>query len=267
MHVIPAFAILATLLLGISAAVSWRGMIVQQVERRHMEPWSGARHAILARESVTRSLFLLLTPLRSVELIPPVCQGQVPAVLVPDPVVGRAALWFLQTFLRHRGVCAWRAHLPMYDQTLHERAETLAAEVARVREVTGADQVDLIGFGTGGLIAAWFVAHRRSEDDVRRLITLGTPWRGTQMAVFYDGAIAIEALPNSQDLDGLLPPAVPTLSVWCPDDPEVVPARSACADVDHSVAIEGAGHLGMLLSARTFRAVLTGLSEPLGMAD
>ena len=35
------------------------------------------------------------------------------------------------------------------------------------------------------------------------------------------------------------------------------------ADEERSVAIEGAGHLGLLISARTFRAVLAGLRTPL----
>lgn len=256
-------SILAAVLLLTSTLAVLRGFLVQDAFRGAAAPWRGTRHAMLAREAVARVLFAAMSPLAWVSpILPRTCQG-VPVVLVPDPHVGRASMFLLALFFRQRGRCVWAIPCRGTDMALAERAERLERAIRRRCEAMDVPVVDVVAFGLGGLAAAWMVRHRDGAAFVRRLVTLGTPWRGTRMAAFYTGHAHLEAAPESHDLDALLPPAVPTLSIWCPDDPEVVPADHACAEDVRSLAIEGAGHLGLLLSARTFRAVLHGLDEPL----
>jgi triacylglycerol lipase len=255
--------ILLTMLLGAAALASLRGFAVHEVDRQRRMPWTATRHAVLARETVARVLFLVTRPLGWGEPRAWRVEHGVPVVLVPDPGVGRAALLLLRQFLRNQGFDAWILSFPRGEQSLAERADSLDERLTHLMTTAEVDRVDLVAFGVGGLVAAWFVRHRDQGRRVRRLVTLGTPWRGTRLAVFWEGSIAEEARPDSHALDDLLSPEVPTLSVWCPEDPEVVPPESARADAVDSVAVEGAGHLGLLLSARTFRAVLTGLQRTL----
>lgn len=77
-----------------------------------------------------------------------------------------------------------------------QQAEVIADAILRVRELTGADQVDLVAHSKGGIAAALYLAHGAAQDwgegrgstyaargtpyrgDVRRLLTVGTPWGG-----------------------------------------------------------------------------------------
>ncbi|MCB9662634.1 MAG: hypothetical protein H6732_00825 [Alphaproteobacteria bacterium] len=260
---VQAGVVLLSLGLLVRAAFAWRGLTIHDVHRQERVRWTPTRHAVLARETIAGFVLLALRPIGWADAPLPRETSGCPVLLVPDPRLGRGALALLEVFLRQRGLAVWPVRLSHQDASLGQLAERLQGEVGRLREATGATQVDLVGFGLGGLVAAWLCHHLDGAATVRRLVTLGTPWRGTRLAVFYPGTLAREIRPDAHDLDGLASCGVDTLSVWCPEDPEVVPAESACADPARSVAVEGAGHLGMLLSARTFRAVLTGLRDAL----
>jgi triacylglycerol esterase/lipase EstA (alpha/beta hydrolase family) len=224
--------------------------------------------AVVLREACARSLFTVLAPLGYDRAIARSLAGVAehrlpPVLLLPGLDAGRASLMPLSTFLRQRGwAWVWITHRGGRDSTLAERAEALAAEVERYRQQTGAEQIDIVAFGTGGLLAAWFLKHH-DTGGVRRLVTIATPWQGTRIAVFQRGRAALEVLPDSHLLDGLLPDRVPTTCIWSPDDPIVVPTTSAVPDAGvQTVRIEGAGHLEMLLSARVYRAVQAALEQP-----
>ncbi|MCA9546588.1 MAG: alpha/beta fold hydrolase, partial [Myxococcales bacterium] len=67
------------------------------------------------------------------------------------------------------------------------RGAQLLARVARIREITGADKVNLIGHSQGGLDAR-YVAHMR-PDLVASVTTISTPHRGSPVADLVQGAI------------------------------------------------------------------------------
>ncbi len=92
--------------------------------------------------------------------------------------------------------------------------------------------------------------------------TLGTPWEGTRLAVFFRGPHALECLYGAHHLDGLAPPAVQTFSIWGEDDPFVVPATSALPEGVEGVRLQAAGNMDLLVSARAFRAVEAALEHP-----
>ncbi|MEZ4236554.1 MAG: alpha/beta fold hydrolase [Myxococcota bacterium] len=187
----------------------------------------------------------------------------IPVLLVPGLTWNRTSLWPLATFLRRRG---WRWVLPVdragRQRTLADEAEALGASLRRLCAASGAEQVDLVAFSTGGLVAAWYLRHH-GAGRVRRLVTLGTAWQGTRMAVFGRGRATEEILYRSHVLDGLWPVPVPTVCVFSPDDPVVVPATSAVPP-DHAdvVQVEACGHVEMLISARVYRAVQAALEQP-----
>jgi pimeloyl-ACP methyl ester carboxylesterase len=66
-------------------------------------------------------------------------------------------------------------------KTLHQNAETLREVIAEVRARTGAAQVDLIAFSMGGLNARAYLESTLYQNDVRRVIILGTPQAGVRM--------------------------------------------------------------------------------------
>lgn len=183
-----------------------------------------------------------------------------PVLLIPGPPQRRVALEFLRIFLHRRGYRAWV--IGPGRGGLAQRAEHVGAQVQAVLDRTGAPCVDLVAHGLGGLAAAWYVRHLGGAERVRRLVTLGTPWRGTRMAVFTRGAIGRESLPGAPVLDDLSPCGVATYCIWGTLDPMVLPQRSAIASEAVSIEIDGAGHLDLLISARAFRATEQALRLP-----
>jgi len=66
-------------------------------------------------------------------------------------------------------------------KTLHQNAEALRDVIAEVKTQTGASQVDVIAFSMGGLNARAYLESTLYQNDVRRVIILGTPQAGVQM--------------------------------------------------------------------------------------
>ncbi|MBI3913186.1 MAG: alpha/beta fold hydrolase [Chloroflexi bacterium] len=66
--------------------------------------------------------------------------------------------------------------------TLAENAAIVGQYIAQVKNITHAQQVDLIGYSMGGLIARYYIDRVMQDRDVAQLITLGTPHSGTECA-------------------------------------------------------------------------------------
>lgn len=115
----------------------------------------------------------------------------------------------------------------------------LNAQVAALEQVVGdAPSVDVIGFSAGGVVARLWLA-RGGSHRTRRVITLGSPLHGTNLAA-TGGAVVPDACPvacqqlapGSALLASLArePVPVPWLSIWTDDDQTVVPPDSARLD-------------------------------------
>jgi triacylglycerol esterase/lipase EstA (alpha/beta hydrolase family) len=263
---------------SVAALVATIGFAVQAADRNEPVMITTPVLARIAREALARTLLRTLGWFalgRAAPLYVP-RPGETshrarrlpPVVLVPGMTWNRASLWPLSIFLGRRG---WRWVFPVDRQDrggpLAVEAEALAVHVQRVLAESGAPAVDMVAFSTGGLVAAWLLRHHPGVP-VRRLVTIGTAWNGTRMAVFSRGQAVDEIRYGSHVLDGLWPPPVPTVCIYSPDDLVVVPAQSATPvlagpALADAVRIEQGGHVELLLSARVFRAVLTALDHPL----
>lgn len=157
-----------------------------------------------------------------------------PVLLVPGYGGSRDALLVLAERLRRDGRDARVLTLPgtgTGDLNVQARVLEQAAEDA-VRD--GARSVDVIGYSAGGVVARLWVADAGARL-VRRVVTLGSPLHGTEIAaaggVLAPGAcpVACQQLspgsPLLTDISG--PVDVPWLSVWTEDDQTVVPPDSA----------------------------------------
>ena len=65
---------------------------------------------------------------------------------------------------------------------LRVQARRLAALADRTIERTGIDSVDVVGYSAGGVIARLFVRDEGGDSVVRRVLTLGSPHHGTDVA-------------------------------------------------------------------------------------
>ena len=255
--------LIPTLVLLIAAGVALVGSIQQVVSGDGRRP--GVRNiAVVARESIGRILVLLIGPFGRIETVPTphsqATEHRVPVLLLPGYGTNRMVFWFLRHYLEHRG---WRWVWPVNhagrETELSGQAKALERNVAMLKRASGAEQVDLIGFSMGGLIAAWYVAHG-GHEDVRKLITLGTPWGGSRLAAWLNTPVGKQMAEGAPELQTLDPTLVPTTAIWSPDDPVVIPASSAAPSGATSVQVDGAGHLDLMLNARVYRAVQQALT-------
>jgi triacylglycerol lipase len=165
----------------------------------------------------------------------------VPVLLVPGYGGARAALSSLAADLRHAGRDARVVTLP------GEGTGDLNAQTRALDQAAGdARSVDVIGYSAGGVVARLWV-DGAGAGRVRRVVTLGSPLHGTDLAA-AGGVLAPDACPLAcQQLSpgsALLtaadrrPVDVPWLSIWTDDDETVVPPDSARLDGAVNVSLQ-----------------------------
>lgn len=116
----------------------------------------------------------------------------------------------------------------------------------------GAPSVDVVGYSAGGVVAGlWVARDAGAAAKARRVITLGAPLAGTQLAAVAatstpdDCPVGCRQLaPGSAELAELnragVGAAVPWLSIWTTDDETVTPPESARLDGAVNVPVQGA---------------------------
>lgn len=249
------------------ALVAARGAAVQDAVAGQRPASVVLRAAMIAREAATCTGWLAVAPFGWLDGRVPTPGASRPVLLVPHPGRNRIEMSALKTFLQRRhGRACWAMRLPADEVSLAEQAERVHVAARKLARWCHADHVDIVAHGAGGLAAAFAAHHLDDHGVIHRIVALGTPWHGTRTAVFEAGRLRKDLQPGSPALDEVLPCPVPLWSVWCPDDPRVVPADSAVADPDRSAAIDAAGHVGLMVSARALRVVGAALDEPLDEA-
>lgn len=146
------------------------------------------------------------------------------------------------------------------------RADVLdrfGAQVRRIRQKTG-KPVTLVGWSLGGLIARAYAHH--SPDDVRAIITLGSPFSGHPKSnrawqvyeLIADHKVEAPPLPYRRDAK----PPVPTIAIWSKRDGVIheAAARGEPNERDDHVEIN-CGHFAMSSAPEALEAVLRVLAR------
>jgi triacylglycerol lipase len=163
-----------------------------------------------------------------------------PVLLIPGYGDGIASLQTLQGRLRATGRQVSIVALPggaTGDLNAQARAVRKAVDTARTDD--HAQSVDLVGYSDGGVVARIYVRNLGGGSTVRRVVTLGSPQHGTNLAATAaaivpgacTGACA-QVLPGSDILRQLnsgneTPPGPRWVSLWTTQDQTVTPPDSA----------------------------------------
>jgi triacylglycerol lipase len=161
-----------------------------------------------------------------------------PVLLVPGYGGSVSELNRLAAALRSQGKDVTVVRLPGNGLgDLRVQARTLAAAATAARARTGAPSVDVVGYSAGGVVARYWVQDLGGHGQTRRLVTLGSPHHGTEIAelgTLFAGAcpVACQQLLPSSPLLGALDeekakggPRV--VSIWTTQDDVVLPPDSA----------------------------------------
>jgi triacylglycerol esterase/lipase EstA (alpha/beta hydrolase family) len=162
-----------------------------------------------------------------------------PVLLVPGYGGATAGLEDLAGRLRAAGRDATVVPVPG-DGTgdMQASADALGTAVQRALDRTRAGSVDVVGYSAGGVIARLWAADG-GAGEARRIVTLGAPQHGTQLADLAGGVLPGECpagcrqLSSTSDLlrrlnAGDETPNGPTwVSIWTTQDQTVLPPDSA----------------------------------------
>lgn len=211
--------------------------------------------------------FLVLFPLErwtmaGDRLDPSSRRRRVPVLLVHGYGCSRAAWWWLRRRLEAAGWNVATISLEPVYTSIDEYIEPLARRVDAVLAATGAQRLMLVGHSMGGLVARAYL-QRHGSSRTARLITLGTPHQGSELAYIGFGVNARQMEPGSAWLQALASPTavLDTVVIYSPHDNFVMPQRRLLLPGARLQAIEGLGHLAMLYSPRVATALLAALAD------
>jgi len=187
--------------------------------------------------------------------------GEVPVLLVPGLNGTASSVGTLAARLRAGGRRVVVVELP------DRGAGDLAADarvLARAADGTGAASVDLVGYSAGGIVVRAFLADRGGAARTRRVVLLGTPNHGTDLA---GAAAAVDTRLCAGSCAQLVPgsallarlnrgdetPAGPAFtSIWTAGDQTVTPPASASLQGAVNIRLQdvcagaGVGHGGLV---------------------
>jgi triacylglycerol lipase len=212
-----------------------------------------------------------------------------PVLLVPGYGGATGSLESLAGRLTAAGRAATVVPLPGNGTgDLRDAADALDRAASAALERTGARSVDVVGYSAGGVVARLWVADGNAEQ-VRRVLTLGSPHHGTSLAELAGNLapsscpIGCQQLAAASDLlrelnAGDETPEGPTwVSIWTTQDQTVTPPESARLDGAVNVTVQSVcadavvGHGDLPRNPLVQGMVLAGLAagEPvrLGPAD
>ena len=212
------------------------------------------------REWMATALMLILLPLGLSRGPAPAPSTQAdgsraPVVLVPGFLMNRSCMWLLSVYLRRRG---WRWVWPINNTRntpIPVMARELGLKIQELKRVSGSDQVDVVAHSMGGIITAWYANKLGGTANIRKLISLGTPWKGTRMYIWGPGREAKDLAPESEVINQVQSLQIPVTSLWSQVDQLLVPSQTGRCEGKENLQLEQCGHMEMLLSARVFRLV------------
>ncbi|MEM7387058.1 MAG: alpha/beta fold hydrolase, partial [Verrucomicrobiota bacterium] len=155
------------------------------------------------------------------------------AVLVPGLWDDSSRYNQLRPLLEERG---WRVlDFPLVPNNGSVSNRQLASQLgARIENtIPRRDQVALIGFSMGGLVARSYVQEMNGHRRVDRLLTIGSPNQGTETARLLNREGIREMVPGSPFLDSLNRRHFSTLreipygNIWTSSDGVILPAGNA----------------------------------------
>lgn len=192
-------------------------------------------------------------------------RGDIPSdgevVLLQHGYLHNGAVWNpLSHVLSRLGYRVFTIDQPLYASIEH-MADRLHARIEAICEKTGESRIVLIAHSMGGLISRAYL-RRYGDARIRRLITLGTPHRGTYHAYLAFHENGKQMRPGNAWLNelGQRPPFTSLTSIYSVHDTIISPQDSSRVDGAENVVLTGVGHVSMFAS-KTVQAAILGVLE------
>ncbi len=181
-------------------------------------------------------------------------RGERPLILCHGYLNNHSSMLWLGRQLRRGGRC--NIIIPNFrprNATIPEFAASLSRTVQKALEQTGVQKVDLVGHSMGGMVVRYYIECLGGAPFVRSAVTIGSPHRGTKMAVLGLFKSALQFRLNSSvvcELQETAPaPEVNMISIWSEFDNIVLPPENALLEHPYqNVMVKNVGHVALLFS-------------------
>lgn len=138
---------------------------------------------------------------------------------------------------------------------IEEYAHRVQVKAEKIALETGTQDLILIGFSMGGVVASYYALHLAAEDSVKGVVTMASPLEGTRMALLGGGPCAAQMRFKAPFITELKAKIVsnqriPFCHIGSSADPVIRPPTSAWQIGGYSdkIVFEDMGHLSMLYS-------------------
>lgn len=186
-----------------------------------------------------------------------------PVVLLHGYGMNHTSWLWVGSRLAQRGIGPLYGTSYFSPQPVRRSARHLRDFIERVLAREDAAQVDIVAHSLGGVVARYYIEKLGGAARVGRLVTIGSPHRGTVLGRLGLVGSAAELVAGSSFMSdlGLPREGVVYTSIWSRADAIVVPPESSSiAPAGEDLVFDDLGHLSLLLSPRVVDAVAHRLS-------
>ena len=170
-----------------------------------------------------------------------------PVILVHGYAVNRLSLSVISWYLRRKGYpWVWSINHPVLKDDLMAFAESLDKKIRWYCHYTQHKEVLVVTHSMGGIVS--MLAHTKFQTPIAKLVSLGTPWKGTQMQALGLGKHVKQMSPTHMIMRNLENPPFPHLAIWSKMDWIVLPTENAIKEELNHYAVDQVGHFGMLIN-------------------
>ncbi|WP_428269431.1 lipase family alpha/beta hydrolase [Haliangium sp.] len=186
-------------------------------------------------------------------------------VLVIHGFLGtRGSMLPLEHHLAEDGFCVFSFNLgPLNIRDIRRSAFLIHRKIERILSQTSWQEIDIVAHSMGGLIALYYIKKLGGHSRVRTLISLGTPYRGTWVALAGVATMGLlstsswQLLPRSRFLDDLhrgpIPEGVEVYSIAAARDWLCPPKATRMRGVK-AITVPF-GHSGLVVSPDVYERV------------
>lgn len=194
-----------------------------------------------------------------------------PVVLVHGWSLNRASMAMLAARLRKDGRDAYTINYMSMRADTDAKAAAIAEMLGDIARRSGAERVDVVAHSLGGVVTRAAARWHGADKVIGNVVTLGSPHRGTALAILLRSFGLVQLRPESRFLSRLLeaeqenePPvdAFNLASIASLFDAVVFPLDCSFPPMAFGITVDGLGHHGLLYSERIYQLVKENLDAP-----
>lgn len=228
-----------------------------------MQDLTGGRHAL----SYVRHL-LRGNRIQRRAFFDNVSEEHPPVLLIHGFLGTRGSMYVLERRLLDDGICVFSFNLGTFNtRDIRASAFLIHRKIESILSQTSVQKIDIIGHSMGGLIGLYYIKKLGGHEKVRKLVSIGTPMKGTWVALLGIVTMGLlsssswQLLPRSRFLreleQGPLPPNVEYYTVAAARD-WVCPPESTRLDGAYAMTVP-LGHSSLVVSEEVYQKLIWAL--------